>query len=98
MERRDQLEQRRAVEGRECRPIPLKGKQVYVEGRLQTRSYDDKDGKKVWKTDVVAEDVILLSGQGRDSEGPPDFGGRGKNWVASSPPPANFKSYGIAQR
>ncbi len=31
-----------------------KGKQVYVEGRLQTRSYDDKDGKKVWATDVVA--------------------------------------------
>ena len=41
-----------------------KGKQVYVEGRLQTRSYEDKDGKKVYATDVVAEDVILLSGQG----------------------------------
>jgi single-strand DNA-binding protein len=40
-----------------------KGKQVYVEGRLQTRSYEDKDGKKVYATDVVAEDVILLSGQ-----------------------------------
>jgi single-strand DNA-binding protein len=39
-----------------------KGKQVYVEGRLQTRSYEDKDGKKVYATDVVAEDVILLSG------------------------------------
>jgi single-strand DNA-binding protein len=41
-----------------------KGKQVYVEGRLQTRSYDDKDGKKVYATDVVAEEVILLGGQG----------------------------------
>lgn len=41
-----------------------KGKQVYVEGRLQTRSYEDKDGKKVYATEVVAEDVILLSGQG----------------------------------
>jgi single-strand DNA-binding protein len=40
-----------------------KGKQVYVEGRLQTRSYEDKDGKKVYATEVVAEDVILLSGQ-----------------------------------
>lgn len=39
-----------------------RGKQVYVEGRLQTRSYDDKDGKKVYATDVVADDVILLSG------------------------------------
>ena len=40
-----------------------KGKQVYVEGRLQTRSYEDKDGKKVYSTEVIAEDVILLSGQ-----------------------------------
>jgi len=46
----------------------LKGKQVYVEGRLQTRSYDDKDGKKVYATEVVAEDVVLLGGRG-DSEG-----------------------------
>jgi single-strand DNA-binding protein len=41
-----------------------KGKQVYVEGRLQTRSYEDKDGKKVYRTDVVADDVILLGGAG----------------------------------
>lgn len=41
-----------------------KGTQVYVEGRLQTRSYDDKDGKKVYTTEVVAENVILLSGRG----------------------------------
>lgn len=41
-----------------------KGKQVYVEGRLQTRSYDDKDGKKVYTTEVVADDVILLGGRG----------------------------------
>ena len=41
-----------------------KGKQVYVEGRLQTRSYDDKDGKKQYMTEVVAEDVILLGGRG----------------------------------
>jgi single-strand DNA-binding protein len=41
-----------------------KGKQVYVEGRLQTRSYDDKDGKKQYMTEVVAEDVLLLGGRG----------------------------------
>jgi single-strand DNA-binding protein len=44
-----------------------KGKQVYVEGRLQTRSYDDKDGKKVYTTEVVADDVILLGGRGEAS-------------------------------
>lgn len=46
-----------------------KGKQVYVEGRLQTRSYDDKDGKKVYTTEVVADDVILLGGRGEGSSG-----------------------------
>ena len=42
-----------------------KGKQVYVEGRLQTRSYEDKDGKKVYATDVVADEVILLGSGGQ---------------------------------
>jgi single-strand DNA-binding protein len=40
----------------------LKGKQVYVEGRLSTRSYDDKDGNKKYITEVVADNVILLGG------------------------------------
>src|SRR5512143_3549290 len=50
-----------------------KGKQVYVEGRLQTRSYDDRDGKKTYTTEVVAEDVILLGGRG--GEAPSGGGG-----------------------
>ncbi|MGA7413093.1 MAG: single-stranded DNA-binding protein [Bryobacteraceae bacterium] len=49
-----------------------KGKQVYVEGRLLNRSYDDKDGKKVYTTEVVAEEVILLGGRG---EGGAEGGG-----------------------
>jgi single-strand DNA-binding protein len=56
--------------GENVAPYLTKGKQVYVEGRLQTRSYDDKDGKKVWVTEVVAEDVILLGGRGEG--GAPD--------------------------
>jgi len=46
-----------------------KGKQIYVEGRLQTRSYDDKDGKKVYATEVVADEVILLGGRGEGAGG-----------------------------
>jgi single-strand DNA-binding protein len=56
--------------GEAVAPYLLKGKQVYVEGRLQTRSYDDKDGKKVWATDVVADEVILLGGRGDSGGGP----------------------------
>ena len=50
--------------GENVAPYLLKGTQVYVEGRIQTRSYDDKDGKKVYATEVVAEQVILLGGRG----------------------------------
>jgi len=56
--------------GENVAPYLTKGKQIYVEGRLQTLSYDDKDGKKVWTTEVVAEDVILLGGRGEG--GAPD--------------------------
>ena len=41
-----------------------KGTKVYVEGRLLSRSYEDKEGKKVYTTEVVAEEVILLGGRG----------------------------------
>src|ERR1700684_4549013 len=50
--------------GENVAPYLLKGTQIYVEGRLHTRSYDDKDGKKVWTTEVVADEVILLGGKG----------------------------------
>ena len=50
-----------------------RGKQVYVEGRLSTRSYDDKDGVKKYITEVVADDVILLGGRGGDAGGGDEF-------------------------
>jgi single-strand DNA-binding protein len=52
-----------------------KGKQVYVEGRLQTRSYDDKDGKKVYATDVIADEIMLLGGRGEGGEAEGQGGG-----------------------
>ena len=44
----------------------LKGKQVYIEGRMQTRNYEDKEGQKRYITEVVCDELILL-GSGRDS-------------------------------
>jgi len=61
-----------------------KGKQIYVEGRLQTRSYDDKDGKKVWTTEVVAEDVILLGGRG-EGGGPDEMSQEPRSEPRSAP-------------
>lgn len=43
--------------------ILAKGERVLVEGRLQTRSYDDKDGRKVYQTEVVATNVVLCGGR-----------------------------------
>jgi single-strand DNA-binding protein len=51
----------------------LKGKQVYVEGRLQTRSWDDKDGQKRYTTEVVCEDLVLLGGRGDAPPPPGDY-------------------------
>ena len=49
----------------------LKGKQVYVEGHLETRNYDDKDGKKVYMTEVICDHLVLLGGR-QDSGSAPD--------------------------
>jgi single-strand DNA-binding protein len=46
-----------------------KGKQVYIEGRLESRSWEDKDGQKRYITEVVCEELILLGGRGGDSPG-----------------------------
>ena len=37
-----------------------KGSFVYVEGKLKTRSFDDKDGQKKYVTEIVAENILLL--------------------------------------
>ena len=45
-----------------------KGRRLYVEGRLQTRSWDGQDGQKKYRTEIVADNMIMLdSGQGGQS-------------------------------
>ena len=46
-----------------------KGKQIYVEGRLQTRQWDDKDGNKRYTTEIRADKIVLLSGGGGGGRG-----------------------------
>jgi len=72
--------------GEICGKYLSKGRQVYVEGKLQSRSYDDKEGVKRYVTEIIAQDVQFLGGNrdssdsSRSSGGPshrePD-GGRG---------------------
>ncbi|GFO67497.1 single-stranded DNA-binding protein [Geomonas limicola] len=51
-----------------------KGKTVYIEGRLQTRKWQDKDGKDRYTTEIVGEKMQMLSGRGEG--GAPAGGGR----------------------
>jgi len=71
-----------------CSKYLAKGRQVFVEGRIQTRTYDDKDGNKRYITEIIANDVQFLGGGkeggggGGRGEGPPapaegDMGGYG---------------------
>jgi single-strand DNA-binding protein len=40
-----------------------KGSKLYVEGKIQTRSWDDKEGKKQYRTEIIVNDLSLLSGR-----------------------------------
>jgi single-strand DNA-binding protein len=48
-----------------------KGSQVYIEGRLQTRSWDGQDGKKNYRTEIVADNMIMLGRPGGSQGGSP---------------------------
>ena len=46
------------------------GSQVAIDGRIQTRSYDDQDGKKRYVTEVIADNVEFLGSKGQSSSAP----------------------------
>ena len=61
-----------------CGEYLNKGKQVYVEGRLRTRSWDDRDGNKRWTTEIIATTMQMLGSpgdQGAVEAEIPDTGG-----------------------
>ncbi len=44
-----------------CQKYLVKGKLIYIEGRLQTQSWDDQEGKKHTKTEIRADNMVMLS-------------------------------------
>ncbi len=61
-----------------CSQYLQKGRQCYVEGRLQTRQWQDKDGQTKYTTEVQAQTVQFLGGQaGAEARGPRDDAGYG---------------------
>lgn len=67
-----------------------KGKSIYVEGRLQTRSWDDDQGVKHYRTEVIAQTVKLLDRREGGQGGGGDWGEAG----ASRPGPAGARPRG----
>ncbi len=60
-----------------------KGNKLYIEGRLQTSSWDDKaTGQKKYKTEIIVSDLSLLSGKGEGGES--SGGGYSKNSASST--------------
>ncbi len=50
-----------------------KGSQVYIEGRIRTRKWQDKDGQDRYTTEIIADQMQMLGGRGQASEMPDDF-------------------------
>lgn len=71
-----------------CSNYLHKGSRVFIEGRLQTREWQDKEGQKRFSTEVIATDMIMLDSKGQggggsgdindawDNAGSPNAGGR----------------------
>lgn len=57
-----------------CNQYLKKGQQVYVEGRLQTRRWEDEEGNKRSSTELVAREMIMLSERREKAEGEAESG------------------------
>ena len=61
-----------------CSQLLSKGTKVYVEGRLQTRDWEDDKGTKKYRTEVIIEEMVLLSSR---RDGPSEVGSTGNSGV-----------------
>ena len=48
------------------------GDRIYIEGRLQTREWTDKNGGKRWTTEIVGRELRMLGGRAQENESPPN--------------------------
>jgi len=93
-ERQERTEWHRIVAwgrtGEICAQYLAKGRSVYVEGRIQSREWEDKEGQKRTTTEIVANTVQFLGGRGEGgSSGSPPSGDGGGADLDSGPPPAD---------
>jgi single-strand DNA-binding protein len=76
--------------GEICAQYLSKGRSVYVEGRLQTREWEDKEGQKRKTTEIVANTVQFIGGRGEGGPAAPPTGSGGSGGgFEPGPPPAD---------
>ncbi len=71
-----------------CSTYLHKGSHVYIEGRLQTREWQDKEGQKRYSTEVVANEMLMLDSKGQNSGG----GDINDAWDNAGSAPSNNRS------
>jgi single-strand DNA-binding protein len=69
--------------GETCNEYLRKGSKVYVEGRLRTREYDDRNGQRRTAVEIIANDMMMLDS--RQQEGAPAAVGAGRASVPEAP-------------
>jgi len=74
-------------QGEHCGQYLSKGRQVYVEGSIRTRSYDDKSGNKRYVTEIVAQRIQFLGGGGGTRSVPQADAGGAEEMSAAGPSP-----------
>jgi single-strand DNA-binding protein len=86
-EKKERTEWHRIVAWRKlgeiCGEYLSKGRQVYIEGRLQTRDWQDQEGNKRWTTEIIARDMQMLGSKEQSGSFSEEHGG------GSSGPPAD---------
>ena len=57
-----------------CGNYLAKGRKIYLEGRLQTRDWEGEDGVKRYRTEIIAENMVMLNSRGEQMGGSNDYG------------------------
>lgn len=71
-----------------CTEYLSKGRQVYIEGRLQTREWEDRDGNKRWTTEIIAQEMQMLGRRGDYESSGSGSGPSSAGEPSGEPPPA----------
>ncbi len=75
-----------------CAQYLAKGRQIYIEGHLQTRSWEGQDGKKNYRTEVVADSMIMLGSRSDNPAPTPSPATRVDSQPATKKSPENAEA------